>query len=170
MLTRRTVSALTAASALAAITAVPVAADRSRAAGPTRLDRATVVRWVDGYLRAWRDKDDVAVGELFTRDAVYQEVPGDPARTYVGRDAIRAYWRTVTKGQSQVTALRGEPVIQGERASVELWITLRNNGRWVTLIETNVLSFRNARVHRNAEYWILRDGRFAPPRGWGARP
>lgn len=53
--------------------------------------------------------------------------------------------------------------------NVELWITLRGGGKWMTIVETNVMTFdRNARVSRNAEYWSLRQGGFAPPRGWGS--
>lgn len=196
MIINRTARMLAAASALAAITAVPgavtgVPAARAAvpaavtaipsvtghspataaSAGSARLDRATVVRWVERYLQAWKDKDDVAVGRLFTRDAVYQEVPGDAGRTFVGRAAIRKYWRTITKGQSHVTTRYGEPVIQGDRAAVELWITLKGGGKWMTIVETNVMTFnRHAQVSRNAEYWVLRQGKFAPPHGWGSGP
>ncbi|WP_346114075.1 nuclear transport factor 2 family protein [Nonomuraea maheshkhaliensis] len=190
MITKQTARTLAAAAALAATITLPGAvpgAPAALAAAPaatvpsatghstaadarsTRLDRATVIGWVELYLQAWKDKDDVAVGKLFTRDAVYQEVPGDPGRTFVGRAAIRKYWRGITKGQSDVTTRYGEPVIQGDRAAVELWITLKGGGKWMTIIETNVMTFdRHGRVSRNAEYWTLRQGKFAPPRGWGS--
>ncbi|MFG3438725.1 nuclear transport factor 2 family protein [Nonomuraea sp. NPDC047897] len=187
MITKRTARALATAAALAAtitlpgaVTGAPAALAAAPAASVTghstaadarspRLDRATVIGWVERYLQAWKDKDDVAVGKLFTRDAVYQEVPGDRDRTFVGRAAIRKYWRGITKGQSDVTTRYGEPVIQGDRAAVELWITLKGGGKWMTIIETNVMTFdRHARVSRNAEYWTLRQGKFAPPRGWGS--
>jgi uncharacterized protein (TIGR02246 family) len=132
------------------------------------LDRDTVARWVEAYLKAWKDKDDVAVGKLFTDDAVYQEIPGDEAHTYTGRQAIQQYWRTITAGQSDVTAHYGEPVIQGDRAAVELWITLRGGEKWMTIVETNIFYFApGGQVRRNVEYWILRDGRFDPPAQWG---
>jgi uncharacterized protein (TIGR02246 family) len=134
-----------------------------------QLDRDTVTRWVEAYLQAWKDKDDVAVGQLFTDDAVYQEIPGDEARTYTGRQAIQQYWRTITAGQSDVTTRYGEPLIQGDRAAVELWITLQAGGKWMTIVETNVLDFApGGQVRRNVEYWTLRDGNFAPPPGWGS--
>ena len=152
--------------------AVLPAGPAASAAAPSdhqTLNRATVVRWVETYLRAWRDKDDVAVGRLFTADAVYQEIPGDETRTFVGRRAIREYWRTITAGQSDVTTHYGEPLIQGDRAAVELWVSLRVNGNWLTLVETNVLYFApTGQVRRNVEYWIPREGRFDPPPGWGA--
>lgn len=163
------------AAALVAASAVPAAPVASAAPTPEpvphpALDRATVVRWVETYLRAWRDKDDVAVGRIFTDDAVYQEIPGDEAHTYVGRRAIQEYWRTITAPQSEVTTRYGEPLVDGDRASVELWVTLRVGETWLTIVETNVLYFaRNGKVRRNVEYWIARDGRFDPPPGWGSR-
>jgi hypothetical protein len=133
------------------------------------VDRPTVVRWVEAYLQAWREKDDVAVGHLFAPEAVYQEIPGDETRTFVGRDAIREYWRTITAPQSEVTTRYGEPLIQGRRTAVELWVTMRVNENWLTLVETNVMSFtRDGQVHHNAEYWTAREGRFDPPPGWGS--
>lgn len=164
-----------AAAVLVAAAAVPAAHFAVTAPAPspnatvhTALDRATVVRWVETYLRAWRDKDVAAVAEIFTEDALYQAIPGDDTHTFTGRDAIREYWRTVTANQSDLGARHGEPVVQGDRATVELWITLRVDGRWRTFIETNVLYFApDGRVRANAEYWIGRDGRFDPPPGWG---
>ncbi|MFI7439379.1 hypothetical protein [Nonomuraea indica] len=46
------------------------------------------------------------------------------------------------------------------RTAIRKWITLRGGGKWMTIVETNVMTFdRNARVSRNAEYWSLRQGR-----------
>ncbi|TCO50844.1 nuclear transport factor 2 family protein [Actinocrispum wychmicini] len=156
--------------ALALVAALTVPAAQAASATGHGPDRATVVRWVEEYLRAWRDKDDLAVGRIFTADAVYQEIPGDDAHTYVGRRSIQEYWRTITAGQTEVTTRYGEPLVQGDRAAVELWITLRANGNWLTFEETNVLYFaRDGRVRRNVEYWIMRPGRFDPPARWGTR-
>lgn len=169
----------TAAFLLTAVLALPAACAAGPEAAPpppavsapadADLHPDTVTRWVESYLQAWKDKDDVAVGQLFTDDAVYQEIPGDEARTYTGRQAIQQYWRTITAGQSDVTAHHGEPLVQGDRAAVELWITLQAGGKWMTIVETNVLHFaQNGQVRRNVEYWTLRDGNFAPPPGWGS--
>jgi uncharacterized protein (TIGR02246 family) len=164
------VLALPAACAAAGPEAATLPPAHSAPSADADLDRGTVTRWVESYLKAWKDKDDAAVGKLFTDDAVYQEIPGDEARTYTGRQAIQQYWRTITAGQSDVTAHYGEPVIQGDRAGVELWITLQAGGKWMTIVEANVLHFaQNGQVRRNVEYWTLRDGNFAPPPGWGAR-
>ena len=153
----------------------PAAAAGLGSRPPTPLTTATVVRWTRAYLAAWRDKDADAAAQLFTPDAVYQAVPSVAAQTFQGRDAIRRYWSEVTASQSDLTARHGIPVITGDRAAVELWVTLRATGAnpagddWITLIEANFLIFaRDGRCRRNVEYWNLQLGRLDPPPGWGA--
>ncbi|GLW71406.1 hypothetical protein Kpho02_37050 [Kitasatospora phosalacinea] len=168
-LSRRTALLTGAAAALpAALAAAPAPA----AAACLTVEQAA--RWTDAYLAAWRSKDAAAAARLFTPDARYEAVPGVADQTYVGRDAIRGYWSGVTAGQSEITTLRGTPLVTGDRACVELWVTLRAAGAnpsgddWITLIETNVLTFTPDLLCRhNVEYWNLQPGRLAPPAGWG---
>ena len=54
------------------------------------MDRDDVMRWVDGYERAWRDGDREAVVRLFSDDAAYRASPYEPSQT--GHDAIKAFW------------------------------------------------------------------------------
>jgi uncharacterized protein (TIGR02246 family) len=141
------------------------------------LTRAFVSRWTTAYLEAWRTKDAAAAVRLFAPDALYEAVPGDESQTYRGRDAIGRYWRDVTSGQSDIGHRQGTPVVTGDRAAVEMWVTLRapaahpDGDHWITLIETNVLTFGTVGSERlctrNSEYWILRTGRHDPPQGWG---
>lgn len=154
----------------AALGLTAAAAGTARAAGsdPVCLRRADVVRWTDRYLAAWQSKDADAAALLFTPDALYQAVPGVEAQTFRGRDAIRAYWSDVTRDQSDLTAWRGTPLVDGDRAVVELWVTLRAGGQWITLIESNVLTFAPGLLcSRNVEYWNLQTGQLQPPPGWG---
>ena len=74
---------------------------------------ASVARWLEGYRLAWVRRDPDAAAALFTRDAVYQEQAFAPA--YVGRDAIRSYWATVTATQLDVELRYGTPVVAGAR-------------------------------------------------------
>ncbi len=51
----------------------------------------SVPSWIEAYGRAWRDRDEGAVGELFADGAVYRSHPfREPLR---GREAILGYWR-----------------------------------------------------------------------------
>jgi uncharacterized protein (TIGR02246 family) len=52
-------------------------------------DRATVQRWLDAYVAAWRAYDEAAIADLWAEDAIWYRPFGVRAR---GRDAITAEW------------------------------------------------------------------------------
>jgi uncharacterized protein (TIGR02246 family) len=52
-------------------------------------DRASVQRWLDAYVAAWRSYDEVAIADLWTEDAEWIYPFGVRAR---GRQAITAEW------------------------------------------------------------------------------
>lgn len=52
-------------------------------------DRATVQRWLDAYVEAWKSYDPTAIADLWAEDAVWMRPFGIRAR---GRDAITAEW------------------------------------------------------------------------------
>jgi hypothetical protein len=57
---------------------------------PRRLDRTMVDTWLVAYVDAWKTYDPVAIGSLFSEEAVYRYHPFDaPVQ---GRDAIVASW------------------------------------------------------------------------------
>lgn len=129
-------------------------------------DERAVRGWLEGYRRAWVRRDAKAVIALFTPDAVYQEQPFQPA--YVGRDAIRDYWATVTATQSDIQLRYGKPVIAGNKAAVEWWVNMRNGGAEVTLCGEFMLTFtRGGLCSSLREYWFFGEGRLSPPPGWG---
>ncbi|QRN98754.1 nuclear transport factor 2 family protein [Archangium violaceum] len=139
------------------------------------VERTDVVHWIEAYGKAWETKDADAAVQLFTENAIYEAIPGVNDQTFVGRSAIHTYWENITAGQSDVMVQHGEPLMEGNRATVELWVTMRvpalnpEGEHWVTLIETNVLYFDTAdQVSRNVEYWNLIMGKVSPPAGWGA--
>jgi ketosteroid isomerase-like protein len=75
-----------------------------------------VVRWVDDYVRAWRDGDVAAVRTLFTEDAAYRRSPYEPSE--VGHAAIEAFW---AEDRGETFTVTAEPVaVQGSRAVVRL--------------------------------------------------
>lgn len=55
------------------------------------MDRETLHTWLAGYRGAWEGQDPDAAAELFSQDALYYETPF--AEPFVGREAIRSYWR-----------------------------------------------------------------------------
>jgi hypothetical protein len=78
-------------------------------------DRASVARWVEGYVRAWSSNDPDDIGDLFTPEATYRTTPH--AEPWRGRGAIVAGWldRRDEPGQAtfewDLLAIDGETVI-----------------------------------------------------------
>jgi ketosteroid isomerase-like protein len=123
--------------------------------------------WLERYRRAWVERDADAAAELFTDDAIYREQPFEPP--FVGRDAIRRYWSTVTRAQSAIELRYGSPVVEGARVAVEWWANLLNDGSPVTLAGEFLLTFdEHGRCRELREYWLLTPARVNPPSGWGA--
>lgn len=123
--------------------------------------------WIEAYGRAWRTKDADAVVALFTEDAVYRSHPFRPP--HVGSEAIRAYWLGATGSQDELDLRFGEPVVSGNRAAVEWWVTMRDEGQEITLPGCLMLRFAaDGRCEELRECWVVGQGRLGPPEGWGA--
>jgi ketosteroid isomerase-like protein len=55
------------------------------------IDRASVDRWLDGYVSAWKSYDRDEIGALFAADVEYRYHPYD--EPILGRDSVVAAWR-----------------------------------------------------------------------------
>jgi SnoaL-like protein len=127
----------------------------------------TYDEWLERYRKAWVACDADAAHTLFTEDAIYREHPFQ--KPFVGRDAIRQYWYTVTRGQSAIELTYGAPVVAGRRVAVEWWANLLKDGNPITLAGEFLLTFDdNGQCRELREYWIATEGRVTPPDGWGA--
>jgi SnoaL-like domain len=74
-----------------------------------------------GILDGVGDRDADAVVKLFTPGGVYQSIPGVSSQTFVGRKAIHKYWFDVTRPQSMIHGIQGTPIVNGNRAAIEIW-------------------------------------------------
>jgi uncharacterized protein (TIGR02246 family) len=108
-------------------------------------DRATVQRWLDAYVAAWKSYDEADIADLWTEDAVWIYPFGTRAN---GRDAITAEWmaeRHVFTGRGYDA--RYEPIaIDGG----------------IVVTHGRTLFFDAATGATQAEYdnvWVLRFGR-----------
>jgi nuclear transport factor 2 (NTF2) superfamily protein len=126
----------------------------------------TVQQWLEGYRTAWEGRDADAAAALFTEDARYRQQPyEDPHR---GRQGVHDYWTTVTATQSDIRLRYGTPVVTGNRAAVEWWATLKNDGVGITLAGEFLLVFDESGLVRDLrEYWHFAEGELEPPAGWG---
>jgi uncharacterized protein (TIGR02246 family) len=83
------------------------------------VDRASVERWLDAYVAAWKSNDPEVIGDLFTPDATYSPFPWTGA--WQGRaDIVRGWlghrdWERRWTFQHEILAVDGDTaVIQGE--------------------------------------------------------
>ena len=129
----------------------------------------TVQEWVDGYGRAWTDRDPDAAAALFTEDATYRDHP--TAEAHQGPDGVRAYWANITSTQEDPDVRMGAPIVSGDgtRAAVEFWARFRNSGEPVSVIGILFLRFAEDGLCKELrETWNFELGDFAPPADWGS--
>lgn len=130
------------------------------------MKNTTVVDWLEGYREAWESRDADAAAALFTADSLYREQPY--AEPFVGPQGVHEYWTRVTETQSEVRFRYGTPVVEGNRAAAEWWVTMLNGGAEVTLAGEFLLIFDDSGKCRELrEYWHFSEGRLEPPAGWG---
>jgi hypothetical protein len=81
------------------------------------VDEAAVARWLSEYVSAWKSYDPVAIGALFSDDAVYRWQPwaeGEDAAQ--GREAIVASWLDDQDAQGSWEAEYQPWAVDGDRA------------------------------------------------------
>ena len=127
--------------------------------------RLAVNRWIRNYTKAWIKKDAKAIAALFAEDASYHSHPFRPVNQ--GKKSITDY----TLGAldvGQVYEVRfGKPVVEGSRAAVEYWTTLKEKVEDVTLAGCIMLHFaKNGLCKELHDYWVLQTGKLQPP-PWG---
>ena len=161
--------------ALALVAVLLLAFGAAQASAAYKVSKKTASTWMAAYLDAWETRDADAVEKLFTPNAVYQSIPGVGPETFEGREAIHKYWFDVTREQSKIHGVQGEPIVTGNRAAIEIWVTFRDpeyepkGDHMITLLETNVVTFvKGGLASKNVEYWNLIPGVHAPPKGWGS--
>lgn len=128
--------------------------------------RTAALRWAESWQRAWEALDVDAVVGLYADGAVFSS---QPFRTpYRGRDGVREYVAGAFGEERDVRARFGMPVVDGDRAAVEWWASLVEEGRKVTLAGTSVLRFdADGQVVEQRDTWNSSDGWREPPQGWG---
>ena len=124
--------------------------------------RLIVNRWIRNYTKAWLKKDAKAIASLFTEDATYHSHPFRPMTH--GRKSILDY----TLGAldvGQVYEVRfGKPVVEGSRAAVEYWTTMKEKVEDVTLAGCVMLRFAKSGLCKELhDYWVLQTGRLSAP-------
>jgi len=123
-------------------------------------------RWLADYKAAWENRDPDAAAALFSENALYRESPYE--EPFHGRQGVHDYWTRVTATQSDIDLRYGAVIAAADRAAVEWWVTLKNDGADITLAGEFYLLFDSDGLVRDLrEYWHFGEGAIAPAAGWG---
>jgi hypothetical protein len=120
-------------------------------------------RWAEGYQVAWEDGNPDAAAALYREDCVFRSAP------FREPEPPLDYTRRVFPEATAEDVHFGEPVEEGDRATVEWWATLvLREGEEQTIAGCSVLRFdEEGLVAEARDYWHLEPGRRDPPPGWG---
>jgi hypothetical protein len=138
----------------------------SLTAGTIRKMKDAARTWATTWQRCWESGEVQPIVALYAPDAEFTSQPFRDVSH--GRHGVRDYVAGAFADESEVRAWFGEPIIDGERASVEWWAALREAGEEVTLAGTSVLRFdADGLVEAQRDTWNMTAGRHEPPDGWG---
>jgi hypothetical protein len=123
-------------------------------------------RWAEVWQRAWEARDTDAIVALYRTDCIFSTQPF--RLPYVGTAGVRTYVQQAFDEEREPRVWVGDPVVDGDRAAIEWWAAVEENGREITLAGTSVLRFDQAGlVAEQRDAWNQADGRRIPPDGWG---
>lgn len=124
---------------------------------------AAVRAWVEAWQEGWPAKDVERIVSRYRPDAPYRSHPFREVTT------PRVYVTQAFAEEDLVRCWFGEPVVEGDRATVEYWATLRSyDGGDVTIAGHSYLQFDDdGLVIEHRDYWTQKDGAVDPPVGWG---
>jgi hypothetical protein len=122
---------------------------------------------VDAWSRARPAAGSEPLRAVYADDAVFRSAPF--REPHLGREGALDYARTAFADQDGFTdCWFGEPVVAGDRAAVEYWAVLLENGREVTIAGVALLRFGpDGRVDVQRDYWALEPEAREPAPGWG---
>jgi SnoaL-like protein len=119
-------------------------------------------RWADAWARSWQVKNPDLLEPVYAKDAVFRSHPfrdPQPPLEY-------ARW-AFSEEEGEPEVWFGDPVDDGDRAAVEWWAVVVENGELVSLAGTSILRFGgDGRVVEQHDYWNRVPGRIAPWEGW----
>lgn len=124
--------------------------------------RLLVNKWIRSYSKAWLKKDAKTIASLFSEDASYHSHPFRPVN--LGKKAIFDYTLGALDVAEVYEVRFGKPIVEGSRAAVEYWTTMKEKVEDVTLAGCVTLRFsRTGHCKELHDYWILQTGRLQRP-------
>jgi hypothetical protein len=119
--------------------------------------------WADAWTRAWRALDAELLERLYRPDTIHRShpfrEPGNPI------DYARS---ALAEEEGEPEVWMADPLVSGDRAAIEWWAVIVENGKQISLAGTSVVRFgEDGRAVEQIDYWGQADGRVAPFEGWG---
>jgi ketosteroid isomerase-like protein len=125
--------------------------------------REAARRWAAAWSTGWPALDPEPIVACYAEDAVLSTEPF--REPYRGRDGVRAYVTRVFGEEEDPRVRFAEPIVDGDRAAVAWWASLREDGADATLAGTSVLRFHEGLVREQWDSWNVLDARREPPQG-----
>jgi ketosteroid isomerase-like protein len=122
-------------------------------------------RWAATWRNAWEAGDPEPIVALYAPHATFStQAFREPCR---GPDGVRNYvTRTLSEEEDQRVWM-SEPIVEGDRASISWWASLREEGADATVAGTSVLRFDAVGlVVEQWDAWNVLDARAEPPATW----
>ena len=118
--------------------------------------------WAGAWRRGWEALDPEPILARYAPDALLSTEPfREPYRGIAG---VRQYVTQALAEEADPRVWMSEPIVDGDRASVSWWASLRENGADITLAGTSVLRFDDGGlVVEQWDAWSQLDERRQPP-------
>ena len=122
--------------------------------------------WAVAWTRAWRALDADLLKPVYADDGVHRSHPfREP-----GNPIEYARW-AFAEEEGEAEVWMGDPLVAGDRAAIEWWAVVTENGMQVSLAGTSILRFdADGLTVEQTDYWGQADGRTPPFKGWGQTP
>jgi SnoaL-like protein len=126
--------------------------------------QAAARNWIDAWSRSWRELDADFLEPVYAPGAITRSHPFREPENPIDY----ARW-ALAEEEGEPEVWMGEPLVSGDRASIEWWAAVIENGKLITLAGVSILRFGgDGRVVEQHDYFGQADGRVAPWEGWGA--
>ena len=119
-------------------------------------------RWAETWQRGWEARDLEAIVVLYAPDAILSTEPF--REPYRGHGGVRDYVAQAFAEEEAPRVWVANPIVDGDRAAISWWASLRENGADTTLAGTSVLRFDAAgQVASQWDAWNIHGERREPP-------
>ena len=125
-------------------------------------------RWASAWKEGWESLDPEPVVALYAMNALLSTEPF--REPYRGRDGVREYVTQALGEEEDPRVWTSDPIVDGDRASISWWASLREDGADATLAGTSILRFdADGLVVEQWDAWNQLALRRDPP-GWSPFP